>query len=152
MGPDSLGVMIPIIAVFMSLLIPIVYQITDYRRRRDIVEAHHKERMAAIERGMEIPPLPEEFFKSIQKNDRPRHLLTGMIWLFVGTGVGVFLYAVAGDDVSAIGLIPVGVGLAYLVYYFIEGRNELAEYKARMAAKQSAVPTSLGTALQSKTF
>jgi hypothetical protein len=135
MGPDSLGVLIPIIAVFMSLLIPIVYAITDYRRRRDIVEAHHKERLAAIERGMEIPPLPEAFFKPLEKNDRPRHLLTGMIWLFVGIGVGVFLYTVAGDDVAAIGLIPAGVGLAFLVYYFVEGRNELAEYKSREAAR-----------------
>ena len=43
MTPDVLGIFIPIIAIFMSLLIPIVYAITDYRRRRDIVEAHHKE-------------------------------------------------------------------------------------------------------------
>jgi hypothetical protein len=152
MGPDTLGIMIPIIAVFMSLLIPIVYAITDYRRRRDIVEAHHKERLAGIERGMEIPPLPEEFFKPLEKNDRPRHLLTGMIWLFVGIGVGVFLYTVAGDEVAAIGLIPAGVGLAFLVYYFVEGRNELAEYKARMAAKGAAASPSPGTALQNKTF
>jgi hypothetical protein len=152
MGPDSLGVLIPIIAVFMSLLIPIVYAITDYRRRRDIVEAHHKERIAAIERGMEIPPLPEAFFKPLEKNDRPRHLLTGMIWLFVGIGVGVFLYTVAGDDVAAIGLIPAGVGLAFLVYYFIEGRNELAEYKARAAASEAAKQSARSAAPESKTF
>lgn len=152
MGPDTLGILIPIIAVFMSLLIPIVHQITDYRRRRDIVEAHHKERLAAIERGMEIPPLPEAFFKPLEKNDRPRHLLTGMIWLFVGIGVGVFLYAVAGDDVAFIGLIPAGVGVAFLIYYFVEGRNELAEYKARMAAKEGSATPAPGVALPSRTF
>lgn len=150
MGPDSLGVLIPIIAIFMSLLIPIVYAITDYRRRRDIVEAHHKERIAAIERGMEIPPLPEAFFKPLEKNDRPRHLLTGMIWLFVGIGVGVFLYTVAGDDVAAIGLIPAGVGLAFLVYYFVEGRNELAEYKSREAARNALREAPKGTTFEHK--
>jgi Domain of unknown function (DUF6249) len=152
MGPDTLGILIPIIAVFMSLLIPIVYAITDYRRRRDIVEAHHKERLAGIERGMDIPPLPEAFFKPLSKNDRPRHLLTGMIWLFVGIGVGVFLYTVAGDDVAALGLIPAGVGLAFLVYYFVEGRNELAEYKARAAAVEAAGPGTRTASLENKVF
>ena len=59
MSEDAIAVFIPIIAIVMSLAIPIVFAIVDYRRRRDIVEAHHKERMAAIERGMELPPLPE---------------------------------------------------------------------------------------------
>ena len=152
MHEDAIAVFIPIVAIFMSLLIPIVYAITDYRRRRDIVEAHHKERLAGIERGMEIPPLPEEFFKPLEKNGRPRHLLTGMVWLFVGIGVGLFLYSVAGHDVAALGLIPAGVGLAFLVYYFVEGRNELAEYKARMAAKEAGAQAAPGTGLQNKTF
>ncbi len=59
---DAVAVLIPVIAIVMSLLIPIVYAIVDYRRRRDIVEAHHKERLAAIERGMDIPALPESFY------------------------------------------------------------------------------------------
>lgn len=150
MNEDVIAVFIPIIAIFMSLLIPIVYAITDYRRRRDIVEAHHKERLAAIERGMEIPPLPEAFFKPLEKNGRPRHLLTGMIWLFVGIGVGLFLYAVAGHDVAAIGLIPGGVGLAFLVYYFIEGRNELAEYKSREAATIASRDAGKGITFENK--
>ena len=99
---------------------------------------------------MEIPPLPEAFFKPLEKNGRPRHLLTGMIWLFVGIGVGLFLYAVAGHDVAAIGLIPAGVGLAFLVYYFVEGRNELAEYKTREAASTGARDANRGTTFENK--
>ena len=78
MDDDTLGIMIPLLAIFMSLLIPIVYAIVDYRRRRDVVEAHHKERLAAIERGMDIPALPESFYNPYQR--RPRTLLLGMIW------------------------------------------------------------------------
>ena len=51
MNEEVVAVFIPIVAIVMSLGIPIIYQILDYRRRRDVVEAHHKERMAAIERG-----------------------------------------------------------------------------------------------------
>jgi len=123
MSTDVLGVFIPIVAIIMSLSIPIVFAIVDYRRRRDIVEAHHKERMAAIERGMDLPPLPEAFFKSFSSDRRPRHLLTGMIWTFVGAGLFVALREVAGRDVAWFALIPIGVGLALLIYYFVEGRK-----------------------------
>jgi hypothetical protein len=121
MDEDTLGIFIPIIAIVMSLSIPIVYMFIDYRRRRDLVEAHHKERMAAIERGMEIPALPESLFVP---NRRPRHLLTGMIWFFVGVGVFISLGALDDYETGSLGFIPAGVGLAYLLYYLIEGRHE----------------------------
>jgi len=138
MNVDAIAVFIPIVAIVMSLAIPIVYAITDYRRRRDIVEAHHKERLAGIERGMEIPPLPEAFFKPLGRVERPRHLLTGMIWLFIGIAVFLFLGAVADSSVAYLGLIPAGVGAAFLIYYFVEGRKELAEFNAREAAANAA--------------
>ena len=123
MSEDAIAVFIPIIAIIMSLSIPIVFALVDYRRRRDIVEAHHKERMAAIERGMDLPPLPESFFRSLNTDRKPRHLLTGMIWTFVGLGLLVALHEVAGRDVAWFALIPIGVGLALLIYYVVEGRK-----------------------------
>ena len=123
MSEDAVAVFIPIVGIVMSLSIPIVFAIVDYRRRRDIVEAHHKERMAAIERGMELPPLPESFFRSFNNDRKPRHLLTGMIWTFVGLGLFIALREVAGDDVEWFALMPIGVGLALLIYYFVEGRK-----------------------------
>ena len=100
MEEGVVALFIPIVAIFMSLLIPIVYSVLDYRRRRDIVEAHHRERLAAIERGMEIPPLPESFFMPLQRRrGRGNSLLAGLIWLFVGIGIFVALGAVAGHDV-----------------------------------------------------
>ena len=123
MNEDAIAVFIPLTAIFMSLLIPIVFAIVDYRRRRDIVEANHKERMAAIERGMEAPQLPESFYLSMKPPRRSSYLLPGLIWLFVGIGLFVALGAVAGEDVRFFGLIPAGVGLAFLIYYFVEGRK-----------------------------
>ena len=43
----------------------------DYRKKRDIFELHHKERMLAIERGMEVPPLPEAL--QWRMSDAPAH-------------------------------------------------------------------------------
>ena len=47
-----------------------------------------------------------------------------MVWFFVGIALTVALGEVAGDDVMYFGLIPTGVGLAFLIYYAIEGRKE----------------------------
>ena len=138
MNEDVVAVFIPIVAIVMSLGIPIIYQILDYRRRRDIVNAHHKERLAAIERGMELPPLSEAFYSPLDRNKRPRHLLTGMVWLFIGIALFLALGAVAGEDVRFFGLIPAGVGLAFLIYYFIEGKHEVAAFRAKEAARDAA--------------
>ena len=140
MNEDAIAVFIPIVAIIMSLSIPIVYQVLDYRRRRDVVEAHHRERMAAIERGMDLPPLPEAFYSPIDRDRRPRHLLVGMIWLFVGIAIFMAMGAVAGPDVRFFGLIPAGVGLAYLIYYFVEGRNEIKAFNAKVAARDALIP------------
>jgi Domain of unknown function (DUF6249) len=148
MNEEVVAVFIPIVAIVMSLGIPIIYQILDYRRRRDVVEAHHKERMAAIERGMELSALPEAFYSPLDRNKRPRHLLTGMVWLFIGIAVFLFLGAVADSSVAFLGLIPAGVGAAFLIYYVIEGRNELAEYKANLVARDATT----STAVEQKSF
>lgn len=142
MNEDVVAVFIPIVAIVMSLSIPIVFAITDYRRRRDIVESFHKERMAAIERGMDVPPLPDNVFDAVK---RPRHLLVGMVWLFIGIGLTIFLGAITDESgVRFLGLIPAGTGLAYLIYYFIEGKNELAEFKANASAKAASRQGSAG--------
>ena len=125
MDEDIVALFIPIIAIFMSLLIPIVFAIVDYKRRRDLVEANHKERLAAIERGMDLPPLPDAFFQSIKPARRSSYLLPGLIWLLIGIALFIALGAVAGEDVRNFGLIPIGVGLAFLIYYFVEGRRHV---------------------------
>jgi hypothetical protein len=120
--------LIPITGIVMGLMIPILYQVLDYRRRRDVIEAHHRERMAAIERGMDIPPLPESWLGPARQR-KPRYLLTGMIWLFLGIALFVFLRGIVRPEpaVAYVGLIPGGIGLAFLLYYFIEGRHEKLE-------------------------
>ncbi len=122
-------------------------------------EMRHKERMTAIEKGAELPAEPPPAPWS------PRvYLLRGLIWLFTGAGLSVFLLGLSfsivphqmsledrlwraqnlrhegateeeikqylsqsqnqsrskGDfpaGIALIGLIPMGVGLAYLIYY-----------------------------------
>jgi len=49
----------------------------------------HRERMAAIEKGADLPPEPPEPSRAIP---RPQvYLLRGMLWLFSGIAIAVFL-------------------------------------------------------------
>ena len=111
-----------VFAIGVPLSIPIIWIVLNYRKRRRLMELHHAERMAAIERGMEIPPLPLELIDG-RSGRRRSSLLPGLVWFFIGLAVliGAILL---DDDVPVIGgLIPLGIGLAYLIYYAVEGRQ-----------------------------
>jgi hypothetical protein len=110
-----------IFAIGLPLAIPIVIVVLNYRKRRQLMQLHHIERMAAIERGMEIPPLPTELAGGGGQR-RSTSLLPGLIWFFVGIAVWLALSGIAEDE-AKLGLIPAGVGVAYLIYYFVEGRK-----------------------------
>jgi len=124
----SVVFLIPILAIVMSLLIPILAIVSDAKKKRAIYELHHRERLAAIEKGMEIPPLPPELFDGGHPRARgPRNgLLPGLIWS--GVGIGILIAMQDMDvEVTKLGFIPLLVGIAYLAYYLLEGRRLAAE-------------------------
>lgn len=127
-----------------------------YRRQ----ELRHKERMAALEKGAELPAEPAEG-PPVPWSPRV-YLLRGLVWLFTGIGLGIFLLGLSisigsrpqtfedrlwgaqnlrhngateeeikeylseskgsmrrqmPEGLALIGLIPMGVGIAYLIYY-----------------------------------
>lgn len=119
-----------VFAIGLPLSIPIVFAVLNYRKRRRLMELHHAERMAAIERGMDVPPLPLELIDGQSGRRRRTSLLPGLVWLFVGLAVLISLGKI-GEEEAIFGLIPTGVGLAYLIYYFFEGRKlELRQLEA----------------------
>src|SRR5258705_372592 len=67
-----------------------------------------------------VPPSPDPmpFIKG-----RPRYLLRGLIWLFLGLGLLVALSGISRPEAEKswlLGFIPTGIGLAYLIYDFVE--------------------------------
>jgi hypothetical protein len=119
--------MVPIIGITLGLSIPIVYAIIDYRKRRRLMELHHAERMASIERGMDPAPWTLDVLGPAPRRRPQSTLLPGLIWLFVGVGLVFALRAAPDEDMSHMalfGLIPAGVGVAYLIQWLVEGRME----------------------------
>lgn len=119
MNTETIAVFIPIIAIVMGIGAGIIGIVSRHRQLLQRVDLRHRERLAAIERGVELPP--EVVDGEIR---RPRFLLRGLIWTFVGIAAYFPLRGLAGTDESMLAMIPLAVGLAYLIYYFVQGRKE----------------------------
>lgn len=130
---------IPIVATVMGLGLAMLSVFLNYRRRRELYTLHHQERMAAIDKGIEVPPLPDGLLSEEPRPVSPRRiLLKGLIWALGGSCLTAALYVNDGIDAALFGLIAVAVGVAYLVYFFAVGRREAEladqERKARLSA------------------
>ncbi len=118
---SAMALLIPILSVTVSLAALIVWIVVSYRRRRHEVDCRHKERMAAIEKGLELPP--ESLPQPEQMRPRSRYLLRGLIWAGVGLAVTFGGHDWLRAPLGGSGWIAVAVGAAYLIFYFVEGRR-----------------------------
>lgn len=114
--------LIPLVAIVMGIGIGMFALWIDYQKKREIFELHHKERLLAIERGMEVPPLPDALLTStryIRTRTRQDHLRIGLIYLLAGLAVVAALGMNQDWRLAAWGLIPVAIGLAQLIYCWL---------------------------------
>jgi hypothetical protein len=134
-----IGVMIPIVAIVMGLGIGMLKLWLDFRKKRDILQAHHAERMAAIEKGIDLPPLPPQFYGSdgepapdSSQGQSPKlqagsaYLRSGLTWLLIVLAIGIALYADhdnhAARNAAWWGAVPAAFGLSRLLFYYISNR------------------------------
>jgi Domain of unknown function (DUF6249) len=120
---EVIAIMVPITAIIFGVGIGMLSLFLDYRKKREMFAMHHKERMAAIEKGMEVPPLPPEFFRD---NRRVRvlsdYLRRGLVLLLVGIAITIALYDSTRHNYLW-GLLPAAVGVANLLFYWFECRK-----------------------------
>ena len=114
-----LAMLIPLVSVTVSVGALIVWIVVWYRRRMREVDCRHQERMAAIEKGLELPPEPVS--PPPQMPPRSRYLLRGLIWLGVGLAITLGVHDWLRDQMGGAGWIAVAVGAAYLIFYVVEG-------------------------------
>lgn len=130
--------LIPILAITLGCGIPLLAIFLDYRKRKQMFALYHQERMAAIEKGIELPPLPEEFFREDGKG-KPRSAHGdfgwGLFWLLGGLALLVALYFNDKGTSSLYALIPVAVGVHYLIYYYVVGKKEALRIEAERQAE-----------------
>jgi hypothetical protein len=122
--PAILGVMVPIIAIVMGLGLGMLVLWLDFRKKREMFQLHHAERMAAIDKGIELPPLPPEFFGDFKRRERGPtfYFRRGILWLLIGGAVTIAMRG-EGQMHNWWGLVPVAIGVAYLLSDLVERRR-----------------------------
>lgn len=121
--------LIPLVAIIMGIGVGMLALWLDHQKKTRIFELHHKERLLAIERGMEVPPLP---LGLLQGRDKPQATLAGslrwgLIWLFLGLAIAIGHIVNDRADTAVWALMPMAVGLALLLYYAISRRQAMAD-------------------------
>jgi hypothetical protein len=127
MGPEIIGVMIPIVAIVMGIGLAMIEVVSSHRRRSQALEQRHRERMAAIEKGIELPPDandPEAQLELAKAMRKPRYLLRGLILTGIGGALVFLWHGPADDTIQSLGWIVAAIGIATLLYYAVEGRKE----------------------------
>jgi hypothetical protein len=115
---DELEILVPIFAIVFGTMIPIVWIYCDQLTKQKLIEGRHKERLAALERGVDYQPEPLSldamFARSKPTNPKSSPtLLWGLILTFAGAAI-----AIGRSDVRA-GSVVVAVGIALLLYHFL---------------------------------
>ena len=120
---------IPVVAIIMGIGIAMLGMWTDHKRKSQLLEQLHRERMAAIEKGIELPPMSSEFnanLNSASSNvpNPGRVLRTGVFMLTFGIVLYYALDVVGASQAAVFGLIPATLGLANLAYAAVLFSNE----------------------------
>jgi hypothetical protein len=133
---------IPLVAIIMGIGVAMLALWLDHQKKIHLFELHHKERLMAIERGMELPPLPAEFFQGRGKPESSlvNNLRWGLIWLLVGMAVAAAMIINGESSGAAWGLIPIAIGLAQLIFYSIGRRQPPAGAASQNGPSTSTPP------------
>lgn len=126
MAIEQMALLIPILGIVLGVGVAVVAIIASHREKQKRAELRHRERLAAIEKGIELPPDPDV---EIAPRKSASSLKSGLIYLLVGIVLYFALSEVAGDDVALFGLIPAAIGVGSLISYFVEGRRKNGDSK-----------------------
>ena len=96
----------------------------------------HRERMAAIEKGIELPALTQEAERKSWSVQRFL-LLAGVSWIFIAMGAFIGLTVILGGSgpgplpdglpsrgLQFVSIIPLGIGIAHLITFWAGERRE----------------------------
>jgi hypothetical protein len=122
-----IGVIVPVTAIVMGIGIGMLAIWSEHRRKSQLLEQNHRERMHAIEKGIEMPPLPPGLVNmgnGPATASAPKALRSGIMLTLIGVLLFVAINEAGGMEGALFGLIPAAIGIANLVYAAILWRKE----------------------------
>jgi len=119
-----------IVLIVIVFIVYLGYREWLRHQRRQLL---HAERLAAIEKGADVPSLENETRRSAWNVQRAL-LLAGLIWVSLGVSVFITLSALIASEpkinheisqgVQWIGLAPILIGISHLVVYIAGKKQE----------------------------
>jgi hypothetical protein len=93
-----------------------------HRRKQQMLEQWHKERMTAMEKGLPLPDVPAQLFSDADTSS-VRLLRSGISMILIGIIVYIATARAIDEDLALFGLIPCAVGVANLIYAALLARR-----------------------------
>jgi hypothetical protein len=108
--------LIPIVFLIGAFAVGIVAMILNGRAK----ERRHRERMYLAEKGMDIPPelyevQKQEVKENGYKGGRIWLIILGLLCIFIGLSVMIMLFARGEPHDATGGIVPIGIGIAFLI-------------------------------------
>ena len=139
MDPGVIGVFIPIVAIVMGIGIGMLAIWSEHKRKAQLLDQNHRERMHAIEKGIELPPLPPNLVSTSNgpsTSSAAKSLRNGIMLTLIGLLLYVAIGKSGGDEGALFGLIPAAVGVANLVYAAIQWSKEKEQERKDLIGKR----------------
>lgn len=120
---DVVGVLAVLLIFSTPIIIVLIVSYAGYRKRK----LFHDNLNMLIEQGRDLPPELFDYFESGGRPNKSFH--TGVISCAVGLGIFFCFNYVGNDQLAAIGLIPLVMGVAYLLIWKLDSREGKCESK-----------------------
>ena len=134
MDPAVIGTFIPIVAITLGIGIGALAIWSEHKRKLELIERLHRERMLALEKGVEPPALPAGMVGDLGARSRmvprylwPRAMRNGLMMLFGGIVLYFAVNASGGEEGALFMLVMAALGLANLVYAAVIYKQEKDE-------------------------
>jgi hypothetical protein len=134
MQPAVIGAFIPIVAITLGIGIGCLAIWSEHKRKLELIDRLHRERMLALEKGVEPPALPPAMVGQLASKSKPasrylwpQAMRNGLMLMFGGIVLYFGVNNAGGEEGAIFMLVPAVLGLANLIYAAVIWKQEKDE-------------------------
>lgn len=119
---ESMGGIVALLAVVLVFGAPVIIVIAILVHKARRTQAIHETVVRLSEKGLPVPP---ELFVERRPDDASSSLHKGVILVAVGIGLTIFFLTLQDRHAPwGVGMIPLLIGIGYLIVWKLEGKRE----------------------------